>query len=118
MIIATDLDFQDGELDAIGVGSLLIRVSITGNLSLNGNPTLDVTGSLAGGPYTIASYGGTLSGQFTTLDIPAGYTVNYGTGSNSSITLSAVPEPSTFVLLTIGALGLLGCAWRRRRQAR
>ena len=28
----------------------------------------------------------------------------------------AVPEPSTFVLLAAGALGLLGSAWRRRRS--
>jgi hypothetical protein len=71
-------------------------------------PTLDVTGSLAAGPYTIASNGRTLSGQFGTLDIPAGYTINYGTGNDSSITLSAMPEPSAFVLLGVGVVGLPG----------
>ena len=30
---------------------------------------------------------------------------------------TAVPEPSTLVLLGLGALCLAGCAWRRRRQA-
>ena len=29
----------------------------------------------------------------------------------------AVPEPSTFALLTVGAIGLLRCAWRKRRKA-
>ena len=95
LIIAGNVGFQGGEFDVVGASSSITSMSIMGDLSLNDDPTLYVTGSLSGGSYTIASYGGTLSGQFGTLDIPAGYTVAYGTGSNSSITLAAVPEPST-----------------------
>jgi len=31
--------------------------------------------------------------------------------------LTTVPEPSTFVLLAMGAFGLLAYAWRKRRGA-
>lgn len=31
--------------------------------------------------------------------------------------ISAVPEPSTIVLLSIGVLGIIGYSWRRRQQA-
>jgi PEP-CTERM motif/Lectin C-type domain len=37
-------------------------------------------------------------------------------GSNLLGIIETVPEPSTFVLLGIGAISLLGYAWRQRRQ--
>jgi len=64
----------------------------------------------------------------------AGFTGQYGivvaannqdsatAGQQFQITLSgntgstAVPEPSTFVLLTIGGIALIGYGWRRKRQ--
>ncbi len=32
-----------------------------------------------------------------------------------SVTMDAIPEPSSCLLLSAGSLGLLGCAWRRRK---
>ncbi len=94
-----------------------LEKTIAGDLSLNGNPTLDVTGSLAPGTYTVASYGGTLSGEFATLEIPAGDTISYGTGANSSVTLTVVPEPASVALLGACVVALMGWAWRRRWSA-
>jgi len=37
-------------------------------------------------------------------------------GNTNPGTLQYVPEPSTFTLLGVGAVGLLGYVWRRRRQ--
>ena len=38
-------------------------------------------------------------------------------GSYADIAFNPVPEPSTVVLLAIGAISLLGYAWRKRRTA-
>jgi hypothetical protein len=41
----------------------------------------------------------------------------FGVGPNQIVIMSDVPEPSTILLFSMGVLGLLGYAWRRR-QAR
>jgi len=81
----------DIEIDAnAGTSDLLV---VNGNLDLTGlNDKLQlslVAGSLPeAGPLTIATYSGTLTGTFN-LD-NANFTINYGTGSNSSITISNI----------------------------
>jgi hypothetical protein len=84
------------------------ELAVTGNLDLGTGTTLNVNvlDSVSDGTYTIATYSGTLNGTFATANLPAGYSVNYGTGTNSTITL-VVPEPASLGLVAIGALGLL-----------
>jgi len=99
------------------------RLAVTGNIDLQATDTLNVTGigSLAT-TFTIATYTGTLSGTFDTTNLPAGYTIDYGTLSNSQITitspnsgvgLASVPEPGTLMLMAV-AMGLVSGYGRRR----
>ncbi|MCE9613878.1 MAG: autotransporter-associated beta strand repeat-containing protein [Lentisphaerae bacterium] len=86
-----------------GGGTLAVELSGTTNdtLVVNGDfdisaGTLTVTGGAVGRTeYTIARYTGTLTGTFATVTgLPvtyASYAVDYGTGSNSAITL--IPPP-------------------------
>jgi fibronectin-binding autotransporter adhesin len=78
---------------AIGLsGSTADKLAVTGNFDLSalGN-FLDVTGVGSGTSWVIASYTGTLTGTFET--ITSGYSVNYGSGTNSQITLNSVGQP-------------------------
>ncbi len=67
-------------------GASTNMLAVGGNLDLSAADFLDVTGT-GTGPWTIATYTGSLTGTFDT--VTSGYSVNYGTGSNSQITLSA-----------------------------
>ncbi|MEX0613790.1 MAG: hypothetical protein WD738_18610 [Pirellulales bacterium] len=58
-----------------------------GNLDLSNVDFLDVTGTGTGSSWVIATYAGTLSGTFD--NVTSGYTVDYGTGLSSQITLMA-----------------------------
>jgi hypothetical protein len=67
-------------------GGAADKLVVGGNLDLSNVDFLDISGSRSGVSFVIASYTGTLTGTFN--NVTAGYTVNYGTGTNSQITLN------------------------------
>lgn len=75
------------------------------NISFGGNPQ-------RWGDYSATQVDPIDSNLFWTIqEVPVDST-HWGT----QITAVSVPEPSTIVLLGMGAIGLLGWAWRRRRH--
>lgn len=96
------------------------RIVVVGDLALGGSTlVLATSGSFVpntGHTFTIATYAGDLSGTFAGLgegDQIGDYFISYGSGNNGAITLTAVPEPGTFLLLGLGFGGYL---LRRRRK--
>lgn len=98
-------------------------MNIGGNATLNGVLGVSFTATpTLGQQFTIMNYVGTLAGAFSTfdnlVDSPQGpdsvlLSIGYGAGTNSSIVLTVVPEPSSIALVICNcSLGLL--MFRRR----
>lgn len=79
---------EGSTLTAAFSGGVIDALNVLGNVDLTalGN-ILSITG-VGSGTHTILNYAGTLTGTFETA---AGVTVNYGTGSNSFISITVGP---------------------------
>jgi len=99
-LVVGNTTFGSGSSFAVELGAgASDLLTVNGNLNIT-LATLNLSG-LADNvtSYTIATYTGSLTGNFTSIvGMPGGYTLDYGTGSNSAIMLM-VPEPGTWALL-------------------
>jgi autotransporter-associated beta strand protein len=77
-------------LDGTSAGKLVIG----GDVDLLAVDSLDVAGTGSGSSWVIATYAGMLSGTFD--NVTPGYAVDYGTGSNSQITLMTAALPGDY----------------------
>ena len=84
----------------LGAGTSSDLLAITGNLDLTAaNDTLSLSGMTTGGAWTIATYSGNLvsGAHFDNISgMPSGYTIDYGTGSNSQIKIVQAATPGDF----------------------
>ena len=98
-----------------------IPVTLGGKLELGLAGGVDPA-SLLGDNFQLFDWTGVSpSGQFAQVinDLPAGYSWDtsqlYTTG-DVTLVGSPIPEPTSFVLICIGAISLLAYAWRQRRR--
>jgi autotransporter-associated beta strand protein len=102
-----------------GSGDLLV---VTGNLTLAPNTAITFgTPPVVPGDYRLIGYG-SLTGSLSDFDLPGAppntmYALSTTVDPRYIDLVVAVPEPSTFALLGIGVIGLMGWAWRRRKRA-
>jgi len=107
-----DLDqFSAFEVD-LGSSGQTDHLMLFGDLELSGffNSLVlnSQTGAFDGSDYTIVTYSGNLSGTFaTTTGLDSSYFIDYGSGTNDTITLRLIPEPSSTGLLVVAGISLL-----------
>jgi hypothetical protein len=67
----------------------------------------------------IAAWGYDGQGQVSNAPTGAGFTAIAGGDFNGyALQAQVVPEPSSIVMLGMGAVGIMGYGWRKRKQAR
>jgi uncharacterized repeat protein (TIGR03803 family) len=113
----TDGDWPVGSLTL--VGSTLYGMTAYGGAYGDGNIfSINTDGSGFQDLFDFNGANGESPGGSLTLDglTLYGTTAQGGEYGDGVVFSLAIPEPSTVALLAAAALGLLGCAWRRRRR--
>jgi hypothetical protein len=83
--------------------------------TISGADTLTLISTSAALNGTFAALPG--GSRLTTVDGFGSFQVNYLSNALTISNFQPIPEPSTYVLLTIGAIGALLVERRRRRQS-
>lgn len=83
-----------------------------------GSGSSDITSLTGKGPSAAVSYAGLPAADIPVFESLIGNSLVLSTGTGySSMSVTAVPEPSTWVLLAGGVAGAGQGAWRRRKRA-
>jgi probable HAF family extracellular repeat protein len=109
-------------IDVAGTHTISALVVLNNDATISGTGTLNLSGGITGSHVLEVDNNLTATSiQVDTLTIGSGATVTIqaipGGPLALSDNLSSVPEPSTVILLGIGAISLLAYAWRRRQMA-
>ncbi|HKM52398.1 MAG TPA: PEP-CTERM sorting domain-containing protein, partial [Isosphaeraceae bacterium] len=82
---------------------------------------LDLLKPVPEGTFITISNGRDVTGYFPSdvlfQNVDTGMLFSGSLVSAGQISITSVPEPCSLVLMTIGGLGLVGCGWRRPKQA-
>jgi hypothetical protein len=128
----TDTDFApffDAELLAMDAGGTLSGSITSVKLQAFVDPTNTEFGTLGPGAqltFSTSPFSGSSSVGVGPLTAPYSLTIvdtiTAGAGAGSinfahDVEVIPIPEPASLTLLSLGALGLLGYGWRKRRQA-
>jgi len=124
--LGSTLTLENGSTIALTLGSNSSKIAFTtlsDNLLGSGNATLNLTqGSGFNYDATYTIFQNTLTTGFVFSSITgydsANWTANFGLASdNYQLTFTAVPEPSTWAILALGALTLFVARFRKKSRA-
>lgn len=107
------------EIDPTGAGLVGLLNAATLDITA-GEVSFDLLGVLDDPAYEFASYSSLLGASFSSVALPAGYTLDFNYLGGNTIALvqqlDAVPEPASIALWSLLGLGLVGAGARHARR--